>query len=105
MADGPMTLGVVCFWSCSACPGCSDPFAANFDPLADPDSPSSLCDGEGVAGCTYPDATNYAPNAQWDNGTCAFAGMPSDCPDNNGDGLIGVGDVLILLSAFGDICD
>ena len=105
MADGPMTLGVVCFWSCSACPGCSDPFAANFDPLADPDSPSSLCDGEGVAGCTYPDATNYAPSAQWDNGTCAFAGMSSDCPDNNGDGLIGVGDVLILLSAFGDICD
>ena len=99
------TMDLVCFGECSACQGCADPFAANFDPLADPNSPDSFCTGLAEAGCTYEGATNYSVTAQWDDGSCAFASSPQDCPDNNGDGLIGVGDVLILLSAFGDTCD
>ena len=99
------TMDLVCFGECSACQGCADPFAANFDPLADPNSPDSFCTGLAEAGCTYSSASNYTQTAQWDDGSCVFAGTNPDCPDNNGDGLIGVGDVLILLSAFGDTCD
>ena len=99
------TMDLVCFSECSACQGCADPFAANFDPLADPNSSDSFCTGLAEAGCTYEGASNYSATAQWDDGSCTFAAPPQDCPDNNGDGLIGVGDVLILLSAFGDTCD
>ena len=99
------TMGLVCFGECSACQGCADPFAANFDPLADPNSPDSFCTGLAEAGCMYEGASNYSATAQWDDGSCIFSTPPQDCPDNNGDGLIGVGDVLILLSAFGDTCD
>ena len=105
MVEADADFGVVCFFSCTACQGCANPFAANFDPLADPNSPSSLCEGLAQSGCTYAGAENYSAAAQWDDGSCTFAAAPDDCPDNNGDGLIGVGDVLILLSAFGDTCD
>lgn len=99
-----IAMPVVCFASCSACQGCADPFASNFDPLADPQSPASLCEGEGLAGCTYPSAVNFDAEAVWDNGVCSFLQGSGDCPDNNGDGLVGVNDVLILLSAFGNTC-
>ena len=99
-----VSMDVVCFSSCAACQGCADPFAANFDPLADPASPSSFCTGSGLAGCTYGDAVNYDAAAQWDDGTCAFSSAPSTCPDMDGDGLVGVNDVLILLAAFGSNC-
>lgn len=98
------TMSLVCFGACSACQGCADPFAANFDPLADPNSPISHCTGLAEAGCTYPSAGNFLQSAQWDDGSCVFADGPDVCPDNNGDGLVGVADVLILLSAFGDSC-
>ena len=97
-------VNVVCFSECQACQGCADPFAANFDPLADPNSPSSLCSGEAEAGCTYGTATNYNATAQWDDGSCAFDMTSTDCPDINGDGLVGVNDVLLLLSSFGNAC-
>ena len=97
-------LGVVCFSNCGPCPGCVDPFAANFDPLADPTSSNAFCLEGASEGCTYAEAENYNGAAQWDDGSCVFAPVPSDCPDNNGDGLVGVNDVLILLSAFGDAC-
>ena len=102
---GGGALDVVCFTECQACLGCADPFAANFDPVAIPSSPSSLCVGLAEAGCTYPDGSNYSSNAVWDDGTCTFDLALSDCPDNNGDGLVGVNDVLILLAAFGDTCE
>jgi len=98
------SLNVVCFSGCGACAGCADPFAANFDPLADPTSPTALCVAGATEGCTYEEADNFNGAAQWDDGSCVFAPAPSDCPDNNGDGLVGVNDVLILLSAFGDEC-
>ena len=103
--NGAVSMGLVCFGECTACQGCADPFASNFDPLADPNSSADHCDGLAEAGCTYASASNYTQSAQWDDGSCVFAGTNPDCPDNNGDGLIGVGDVLILLSAFGDTCD
>ena len=60
---------------------------------------------EGVAGCTYlsEQLCTRRPMGQWDVRVCGH--QSSDCPDNNGDGFIGVGDVLILLSAFGNTCD
>lgn len=104
-ANSDAALDVVCFSGCGPCQGCSDPFAVNFDPLAAPSSPDTFCAGLAEAGCTYDAASNFMPSAQWDDGTCIFTNSLEACPDNNGDGLIGVGDVLILLSAFGDTCD
>ena len=105
MLNADATLDVVCFGECAACQGCSDPFSSNFNPLADPTSPASLCTGLAQSGCTYSQANNYSSAAQWDDGSCTFSGTATDCPDNNGDGIVGVGDVLILLSAFGNSCD
>lgn len=102
--EGDVELAVVCFSSCTACQGCADPFSANFDPLAAADSPPSLCEGTAQSGCTYPAATNFMSGAQWDDGSCVFPNGVSDCPDINSDGVVGVSDVLLLLSAFGNAC-
>ena len=103
-ASEDMAMEVVCFGSCGGCLGCSDPYAGNFDPIADPLSPASLCEGVGASGCTYPSALNYDAEAVWDNGGCSFSSASGDCPDSDGDGMVGVNDVLILLSAFGNTC-
>jgi hypothetical protein len=103
-ASEDMAMEVVCFGSCGGCLGCSDPYAGNFDPIADPLSPAYLCEGVGASGCTYPSALNYDAEAVWDNGGCSFSSASGDCPDSDGDGMVGVNDVLILLSAFGNTC-
>jgi hypothetical protein len=57
--------------------------------------------------CTYPEALNYSELAIWDDGTCSFPAPPEpeDCPkDLDGDELIGVGDILVLLADFGMSC-
>ena len=97
-------LEVVCFNACGRCLGCADPFAMNYNPLANPSSPEELCVGSGLGGCTYEQAQNFDPSAQWDNGSCAFEAVASACPDHNGDGMVGVGDMLMLLSEFGEVC-
>ena len=51
--------------------GCTYPDACNFTPDATDDDGS--CDFESCAGCTDPDACNFAPNATIDNGTCLYA--------------------------------
>ena len=57
-----------------------------------------------VEGCTYPDADNYNPAASVDDGSCEISGV-SSCPtDLDGDGASAVGDLLILLGAFGQTC-
>ena len=72
--------GMPCFTSCSACG----------NPLV-------------ILGCTYSIASNYAPCANDDDGSCA--GFGSDCAgDINGDGMMGVGDLLSILSIFGSEC-
>ncbi|MGB0462897.1 MAG: hypothetical protein ACPGOX_07680, partial [Flavobacteriales bacterium] len=64
---------------------------------------NGICDAEDVPGCTYPDATNFSATATMDNGTCAFA--PSTCPEDvDGDDLVGVSDILLVLSGFGSTC-
>lgn len=103
-ASADMTLEVVCFGGCERCSGCNDPFALNYNPLAHPDSPEGLCVGNGAGGCTYPQASNFNPLAQWDDGSCDLESVVSECPDHNGDGMVGVGDMLILLSEFGEAC-
>ena len=103
-ATSDEAMAVVCFNACAPCEGCSDPFSMNYDPLAAAGSPASNCLGSGQGGCTYAGAVNFQASAQWDNGSCAFEMGTSDCPDHDGDGLVAVGDMLILLSSFGEAC-
>lgn len=84
-----------------ACPGCSDPDAPDYSPFA---TGSGGC-GQGALGCTVFEAVNFDPQAAFDDGSCVF-GTSSDCAmDLTGDGIIGIADVLFLLSYFGLACD
>ena len=66
---------------------------------------NGICDQDDVAGCTYPGALNYASGATMDNGSCEFD-LSSNCPaDVNQDGLVGVSDILLILSEFGQTCN
>ena len=59
----------------------------------------------GPLGCTYPTAFNFDPLAFFEDGTCVFE-VSSTCPgDLNGDDIIGVNDIIVLLTFFGTICD
>ena len=103
VAGSDMTLDVVCFNSCEACAGCTDPLSAEFSPFAGSDDGS--CATPLVFGCTYADADNYNPASSSDDGSCIFTGA-SDCPtDIDGDGATAVGDLLIVLGAFGQACE
>ncbi len=103
VAGSSMVLDVVCFGSCSACAGCTDPLSAEFSPFAGEDDGS--CATPLVFGCTYPDADNYNAAASSEDGSCIFSGA-SDCPtDIDGDGSTAVGDLLVILGAFGQTCD
>ena len=62
MVDGAdMVLDVVCFGSCTACSGCTDPLSLEFSPFAGEDDGS--CDTPLVFGCTYqmPTTTTRRP--------------------------------------------
>jgi hypothetical protein len=77
------------------------PAACNYDPSALTDDGS--CEFVSCAGCTYPDAVNYNAAATIDDGSCLYFDA---CPyDLNEDGLINTADLLVLLSAFGGVCD
>ena len=98
-----MTVGLVCFELCTACPGCTDPGFLEFDPYADIDDGS--CATSVVFGCTYDAADNYDMAANVDDGSCTGFGVANDCPEDlNGDGSIGTSDILQLLGAFGTTC-
>jgi hypothetical protein len=98
-----LVLDVVCFNSCEACAGCTDPLSAEFSPWAGSDDGS--CATPLVFGCTYAEADNYNPGASVEDGSCQFSGA-SDCPtDIDGDGATAVGDLLIILGAFGQTCE
>jgi len=57
------------------------------------------------AGCTYPNANNFDPNAILDNGSCIFLPCVQSCPaDINSDGLVNSGDLLQLLASYGTMC-
>ena len=87
--------------------GCMDSNACNFNILAT-DSDTGACD-YGCNGCTYEDAENYDADATSDDGSCTFdlsAGSPDPCyGDTNGDGQVGIMDLLEVLDAFGSYCD
>ncbi|MGB1074422.1 MAG: glycosyl hydrolase, partial [Flavobacteriales bacterium] len=64
---------------------------------------NGICDAQDVPGCTYPEAANYQPNATMDNGTCVLEATTC-AEDVDGDGMVGVSDILLVLSTFGQTC-
>ncbi len=84
-------------------PGCTEPFACNYDPEAGL-SDCTLCEYNSCQGCTYEQAENYDPAALIDDGSCIIVGG-SSCPaDVNSDGVVGVADLLEVLNQFGSTC-
>ncbi len=97
--------------------GCTTSAAFNYDSTATDDDGSCLYY---TIGCAYNEACNYDSTAELDDGSCLFAEPGFDClgeqleecqgsgacvSDIDGDGLVGVGDMLYLLSEFGMSCD
>ena len=65
---------------------------------------NGICDAEDVPGCTYPEAAaNYQADATMDNETCVLeaATCAEGCQMT---GLVGVSDILVVLSTFGQTC-
>jgi hypothetical protein len=76
-----------------------------------------------VTGCTYEIAGNFNADAVEDDGSCNFESLcgpgtiwsvldafcvpvPASCAEDlNGDGIVGIDDVLSILSAYGSFCD
>jgi hypothetical protein len=89
--------------------GCMDVTACNYDALASIDDGSCLeldlcgvCGGDSTTcnGCTDLDACNYDVDALNDDGSCEYESCA--CPEDvNGDGVISVADILVLLGEFG----
>lgn len=85
-------------------PGCTEPLACNYNPAAGL-SDCTLCEYTSCQGCTYEQAENYDPAALIDDGSCIIVAN-STCPaDVNNDGVVGVGDLLEVLNAFGSTCE
>jgi len=84
-------------------PGCLNPQACTYNPAAGCSMPEACY--YGCLGCTYPDALNFNPEATTDDGSCEFTSGSDGCStDVNGDGIVNVGDLLLLLGDFGVIC-
>jgi len=79
-------------------PGCMDSTACNYNPNATIDDGS--CESSSCAGCTVSVACNYDSTATIDDGSCEFTSCACT-GDINGDGVITVADVLLVLSEFG----
>ena len=81
--------------------GCTLPVAVNFNPNAVLDDGTCF-----LAGCTDPEALNYHPAFSFEDGTCLYdSDIGPSCPmDGDSDGVIGVGDLLVLLTMFGTNC-
>ena len=57
-------------------------------------------DNSTCSGCTDSTACNYDENAVVDDGSCEFTSCT--CPEDvNGDGVVSVADILLLLGEFG----
>jgi hypothetical protein len=58
-----------------------------------------------VNGCTYPDAINFDSLATADDGSCVYEIIDNFCPaDLNYNGTVGTPDLLLFLSAYGNVC-
>ncbi len=77
--------------------GCTYSFSPNYNPLANID------DGT----CTSPDGTsNCGPGTEWDDQLEMCIPSASACfSDLDGSGVVSTGDILILLAAYGSICE
>jgi len=103
LGNSSLVLDVVCYESCGACSGCTNPFTLEFNPFAGSDDGS--CATPILNGCTYPEAENYNPLANVDNGTCTFA-LANPCPvDLNLDGFVNSADLVMFLGLFGASCN
>lgn len=102
--DGTTTLAEsTCPYPMCAIVGCTDPYYLEFNPFAAEDDGS--CATLVVYGCLYDAASNFNILANVDDGSCAFDDDGGDCPtDIDGDGATAVGDLLVLLGAFGLEC-
>jgi hypothetical protein len=84
-------------------PACTEPLACNYDPTAGI-SDCTLCEYQSCQGCTYAQSSNYNANATIDDGSCIIEAV-STCPsDINGDGIVGVSDLLIFIADYGTVC-
>ena len=85
--------------------GCLDVNACNFDLFAT-DSDPALCNYS-CAGCTYDGADNYDADSTMDDGSCEFSlsASPACDGDADGDGQVGILDLLDVLDSFGTYCD
>lgn len=88
-------------------PGCMDPSACNFNEFAT-DSATGDCEF-GCQGCTYDNALNYDAEASIEDGSCHFSfegTVETTCEgDADGDGQIGILDLLAVLDSFGSYCE
>ena len=68
-----------------------------------------MCDIEEVFGCIYAESVNFDSLATADDGSCEpLCGLEADCElvyDGDGDLIVATGDLLGLLSEFGESCD
>ena len=80
--------------------GCTYPFATNYNPTATVDNGSCY-----IGGCMDSTATNFQPLASAPLVPCEFAPDPSCFGDADGDGLVGLSDLLTFLSAMGQTCN
>ena len=81
--------------------GCTYPLASNYDAFATVEDGSCQ-----YVGCTNATAVNYNPYANVEDGSCDYETTTSGCPtDVDGDGSVGTGDLLSLLSSFGLVCE
>jgi len=84
----------VCDGDSSSCTGCTDLEASNYDPDATFDDGSCYYEPD-VFGCMYSNATNYNPDANVDDLSCEFM-----WGDINQDGTLSVLDVVALVNAI-----
>jgi hypothetical protein len=81
--------------------GCTYEEALNFNVLATFDDESCL-----FVGCTDEDALNFHPLFSIDDGSCLYDDLASECVgDLDFDGVVGSGDLLLILTKFGLLCD
>jgi hypothetical protein len=96
--DATFTLAGICPGEFVEVLGCTDSSACNYDSAANTNDGS--CDFTSCAGCMDATACNYDATSTIDDGTCEFTSC--DCPEDvNGDGVISVADILVLLGEFG----
>lgn len=102
----PLILDVVCFNSLTHCTGCVNPEFADFNPFAEGGTDTEECNIPAITGCTYLEAINFNNLTNLDDGSCIFPDFSeNNCPEDiDGDGVIAIDDLLLLLVEWGQTC-